>query len=129
MLIIIFALTTPYPGSCHVRLIASTLLGASSEHRPAWRCRTQGRGHGGSNPTPVKFVSKYSYMIMESFGQQYVVVPISLLAMCFTSRKIRNTYQDTSLMKFSLSAIPALASKMEEASWPLRSEETISSSV
>jgi hypothetical protein len=39
------------------------------------------------------------------------------------------SYQETSLMKFSLRAMPALASKMEEAGWPFRSEETISSSV
>lgn len=39
------------------------------------------------------------------------------------------SYQLTSLMKFSFRAMPALASKMEEAGWPLRSEETISSSV
>jgi len=38
------------------------------------------------------------------------------------------SYQETSLMKFSLRAIPALASKMEEAGLPLRSEETSSSS-
>jgi hypothetical protein len=39
------------------------------------------------------------------------------------------SYQLTSLMKFSFRAMPALASKMEEAGWPFRSEETISSSV
>jgi len=39
------------------------------------------------------------------------------------------SYHETSLMKFSFRAMPALASKMEEAGWPFRSEETISSSV
>jgi hypothetical protein len=51
------------------------------------------------------------------------------------TRKVREllitslSYHETSLMKFSLRAMPALASKMEEAGWPFRSEETISSSV
>lgn len=62
-----------------------------------------------------------------------VIVPFGVLARCFEVRKVRErvrkTYQDTSLMKFWFRAIPALASKMEEALWPLRSEETISSSV
>ena len=38
------------------------------------------------------------------------------------------SYHETNLMKFSFRAIPALASKMEEAGLPLRSEETSSSS-
>ena len=47
---------------------------ALSERRPAWRCRTQGRGHGGSSPIPVKYVSKLIREPRERLGN-YVVVP------------------------------------------------------
>jgi hypothetical protein len=57
-----------------------------------------------------------------------VIVPDRALEAYSECRKVGKTYQETSLMKLSLRAIPALASKMEEAGLPLRSEETSSSS-